>query len=103
MYNMVRCITSGFDNILIEPFNYNDTFSQFILPAHDSINKALQFLNNKRVNYNIQVINNGNINIKICNFDDNDEDVSVAFSPISPIVHLLKSPPYANPAPKILQ
>ena len=51
MYNMVRCITSGFDNILIEPFNYNDTFDQFIMPAHDSINKALQFLNNKRVFY----------------------------------------------------
>ena len=51
MYNMVRCITSDFDNILIEPFNYNDTFDQFIMPAHDSINKALQFLNNKRVFY----------------------------------------------------
>lgn len=51
MYNMVRYLTSGFDNILIEPFDYNDTFDQFILPAHDSINKALQFLNNKRVFY----------------------------------------------------
>ena len=51
MYNMVRCITSDFDNILIEPFDYNDAFDQFIMPAHDSINKALQFLNNKRVFY----------------------------------------------------
>lgn len=37
--------------------------------------KGVSYGNNKRVNYNIQVINNGNINIKICNFDDNDEDV----------------------------
>lgn len=34
----------------------------------------MSYGNNKRVNYNIPVINNGNINIKICNFD-NDEDV----------------------------
>ena len=34
----------------------------------------MSYGNNKRVNYNIPVINNGNINIKICNFDD-DEDV----------------------------
>ena len=37
--------------------------------------KGVSYGNNKRVNYNIPVINNGNINIKICNFDDNDEDV----------------------------
>lgn len=37
--------------------------------------KDVSYGNNKRVNYNIPVINNGNINIKICNFDDNDEDV----------------------------
>ncbi len=36
--------------------------------------KGVSYGNNKRVNYNIPVINNGNINIKICNFDD-DEDV----------------------------
>lgn len=36
--------------------------------------KGVSYGNNKRVNYNIPVINNGNINIKICNFD-NDEDV----------------------------
>ena len=36
--------------------------------------KGVSYDNNKRVNYNIPVINNGNINIKICNFD-NDEDV----------------------------
>ena len=36
--------------------------------------KGVSYGGNKRVNYNIPVINNGNINIKICNFDD-DEDV----------------------------
>lgn len=38
--------------------------------------KGVSYGNNKRVNYNIPVINNGNINIKICNFD-NDEDVDI--------------------------
>lgn len=36
--------------------------------------KGVSYGNNKRVNYDIPVINNGNINIKICNFDDDDED-----------------------------
>ena len=36
--------------------------------------KGVSYGNNKRVNYDIPVINNGNINIKICNFDDNVED-----------------------------
>ena len=37
--------------------------------------KGVSYGNNKRVNYDIPVINDGDINIKICNFDDNDEDV----------------------------
>lgn len=37
--------------------------------------KGVSYGNNKRVNYDIPVINNGDINIKICNFDNNDEDV----------------------------
>ena len=37
--------------------------------------KGVSYGNNKRVNYDIPVINNGDVNIKICNFDDNDEDV----------------------------
>ena len=36
--------------------------------------KGVSYGNNKRVNYDIPVINSGDINIKICNFD-NDEDV----------------------------
>lgn len=37
--------------------------------------KGVSYGNNKRVNYDIPVINSGDINIKICNFDDNDEDM----------------------------
>lgn len=37
--------------------------------------KGVSYGNNKRVNYDIPVINDGDINIKICNFDDNEEDV----------------------------
>lgn len=37
--------------------------------------RGVSYGNNKRVNYNIPVINNGDINIKICNFD-NDEDTT---------------------------
>lgn len=35
--------------------------------------KGVSYGNNKRVNYDIPVINSGNINIKICNFDDDDD------------------------------
>lgn len=51
MYNLVKYITSGFSNILIEPFDYNNTFKQIIVPPQDSINKALKFLNNQKVFY----------------------------------------------------
>lgn len=37
--------------------------------------RGVSYGNNKRVNYNIPVINSGDINIKICNFD-NDEDTT---------------------------
>ena len=37
--------------------------------------KGVSYGNNKMVNYDIPVINNGNINIKICNFDDDEENV----------------------------
>ena len=37
--------------------------------------KGVSYGNNKRVNYDIPVINNGNINIKICNFNDDEENV----------------------------
>ena len=38
-------------NLFIEPFSYNDTFEQFVLPPKDSVNKALRFLNDQRVFY----------------------------------------------------
>lgn len=37
--------------------------------------KGVSYGNNKRVNYDIPVINSGDINIKICNFADDDDDV----------------------------
>ncbi len=37
--------------------------------------RGVSYGNNKRVNYDIPVINNGNINIKICNFYDDEENV----------------------------
>lgn len=37
--------------------------------------KGVSYGNNNRVNYDIPVINNGNINIKICNFADDEENV----------------------------
>lgn len=37
--------------------------------------KGVSYGNNKRVNYDIPVINNGNINIKICNFDEDEKNV----------------------------
>lgn len=50
-YHLVKYITSDFDNILIEPFDYNETFDNIIIPPQDSINKALRFLNNQKVFY----------------------------------------------------
>ena len=38
--------------------------------------KGVSYGGNKRVNYDIPVINNGNINIKICSFDDSEEEVN---------------------------
>jgi hypothetical protein len=51
MYDVVKYITSHMNNLIIEPFSYNDKFKQFILPPHDSVNKALKYLNNQKVFY----------------------------------------------------
>ncbi len=66
--------------ILVLDDNSYDKYKKLIGLDKDSIIllnkfKGVSYGNNKRVNYDIPVINNGNINIKICNFDDNDEDV----------------------------
>ena len=50
-YDIVKYITSHMRNLFIEPFSYNDTFEQFVLPPKDSVNKALRFLNDQRVFY----------------------------------------------------
>lgn len=42
---------SEFDNVLIEPFTFNDTQDRIIIPPQESVNKALQFLNSLRVFY----------------------------------------------------
>lgn len=51
MYNIVKLITSHIPSMIIEPFNYNETFAQFNLKPQDSVNKALRYLNNYRVFY----------------------------------------------------
>lgn len=50
-YHIVKYYTSHFENLLIEPFNYNETFDQIIIPPQDSIRKTLEYLNNYRVFY----------------------------------------------------
>ena len=50
-YDCVKYFTSHIDNLLIEPFNYNEVFDQLIIPALDSVKKALEFINNYRVFY----------------------------------------------------
>lgn len=50
-YTIVKRITHHMKNLIIEPFTYNDTFKQLMLPSQDSVNKALKFLNNNRVFY----------------------------------------------------
>lgn len=66
-------------SILVLDDNSYNKYKKLIGIDNDSVIllnkfKGVSYGNNKRVNYNIPVINNGNINIKICNFD-NDEDV----------------------------
>ena len=51
MYNIVKYLTSHINNMVIEPFTYNEIFEQFNLKPQDSVNKALEYLNNYRVFY----------------------------------------------------
>lgn len=50
MLNIVTAITKHM-TILIEPFTYNNTMEQLVLPPMESIAKALDFLNNTNVFY----------------------------------------------------
>lgn len=51
MYDCVKYCVGHINNLIIEPLFYNDTFQQLIMPAMDSVNKSLEFLNNYRVFY----------------------------------------------------
>lgn len=52
MYNCVRYCTGHIKNTVIEPFLHNTEFKHLLMPPHDSVNKALQYLNDYRVFYN---------------------------------------------------
>lgn len=51
MYDAVKYLLLHMDNVLIEPFNYNDTFTQLVIPSRDSVSKELSYLNDYRVFY----------------------------------------------------
>ena len=66
-------------SILVLDDNSYNKYKKLIGIDNDSVillNKfrGVSYGNNKRVNYNIPVINSGDINIKICNFDDNEDE-----------------------------
>ena len=50
-YDYVKYITSHMNDILIEPFNYNETLDEFIMPSIDSISEILKYINDYRVFY----------------------------------------------------
>lgn len=50
-YDYVKYITSHMKNILIEPFNYNESLDNFVIPSIDSISELLKYINNYRVFY----------------------------------------------------
>lgn len=51
IYDCVRYCTSHFDNLVIEPFIFNETHKRIIMPGQESVRKALEFLNSYRVFY----------------------------------------------------
>ena len=51
IYDCARYCTSHFDNLVIEPFIFNDTHKRIIMPGQESVRKALEFLNSYRVFY----------------------------------------------------
>ena len=68
-------------SILVLDDNSYNKYKKLIGIDNDSVIllnkfKGVSYGGNKRVNYDIPVINNGNINIKICNFDDSEEEVN---------------------------
>lgn len=53
MMNIVGSFTDGVP-LLVEPFTYNDTFDQLIVPPQDSLTKTISFLNDVKVFYDTQ-------------------------------------------------
>ena len=51
IFDCVKYCTSNMKNLIIEPFVFDDTYDRIIMPAQNSINNALKFLNNYRVFY----------------------------------------------------
>ena len=52
IFDCVKYCTSHFKNLIIEPFNFNNNYDSIIIPAKNSINETLKFLNSYRVFYN---------------------------------------------------
>ena len=46
MFDCVRHCMSHFNNLVMEPFNYNKIYKQLIIPPKNSISKVLSYLNN---------------------------------------------------------
>lgn len=51
IYDCVKYCLSNFNNLIIEPFSFNDIHDRIIMPAQESVNSALKYLNNYRVFY----------------------------------------------------
>lgn len=51
IFDCVKYCTSDMNNLIIEPFDFNDKYDRIIMPAQESVNKALKFLNSFRVFY----------------------------------------------------
>lgn len=51
IYDCIKYCTAHINNMIIEPFSYNDTFDHLIMPVQDSVNRALKWLNNFRAFY----------------------------------------------------
>lgn len=51
IFDCVKYCTRDINNLIIEPFEFNEILDRIIMPAQPSINKALKFLNSYRVFY----------------------------------------------------
>lgn len=51
IFDCVKYCTSNMKNLIIEPFGFDNTYDRIIMPAQNSVNNALKFLNNYRVFY----------------------------------------------------